>query len=335
MCSLFLGRKSSATETIVPTYRLGAKGPEVVRIQEQLKSEGFYLGPVDGIFGGGTEAAARLFQRAKRLAIDGQVGPHTWDVLFPGVPTPAPIILSESVQFRCMALTGSFETDHSFPDCFAGLSGDFDGQGISFGVLQWNLGQGSLQPLLRKIIKAEPEMVESIFAQNYEELNSVLAASKSEQMNWARSIQNLKHILNEPWKGHFKTLGRQPLFQEIQVESATRFFNSASALCRDFGLLSSRAAALMFDIKVQNGSISELVKGQIKLDFAHIDPKLSKNDAEVERLRIIANCRSSAAKAEWIEDVRARKLAIANGRGTVHGNFYDLKEQYGLGLEPF
>jgi hypothetical protein len=146
----------------VPTYRLGAKGPEVARIQEQLKFEGLYLGPVDGIFGGGTEAAARLFQAAKRLAIDGQVGPQTWAVLFPGVPIPAPLILSESIQFRCMALTGSFETDNSFPDCFAGLSGDFDGQGISFGVLQWNLGQGSLQPLLRKIINAEPEMVESI-----------------------------------------------------------------------------------------------------------------------------------------------------------------------------
>ena len=319
----------------MPTYRLGAKGPEVVRIQEQLKFEGFYLGPVDGIFGGGTETAARLFQAAKLLAIDGQVGPHTWAVLFPGVPIPAPLILSESIQFRCMALTGSFEIDHSFPDCFAGLSGDFDGQGISFGVLQWNLGQGSLQPLLRKIIKAEPEMVESIFAQNYEELNSVLGASKSEQMNWARSIQNLKHILNEPWKGHFKTLGRQPLFQDIQVESATRWFNSASALCRDFGLLSSRAAALMFDIKVQNGSISDRVKAQIEVDFAQIDSEMSRDDAEVERLRIIANRRASAAKAEWIEDVRARKLAIANGRGTVHGNFYDLKEQYGLGLEPF
>ena len=319
----------------MPTYRLGAKGREVARIQEQLKFEGFYLGPVDGIFGGGTEAAARLFQAAKRLAIDGQVGPHTWAALFPGVPIPAPIILSESVQFRCMALTGSFETNNSLPDCFAGLSGDFDGQGISFGVLQWNLGQGSLQPLLRKIIKAEPEIVESIFAQNYEELNSMLAASKSKQLDWARSIQNLKHILNEPWNGHFKTLGRQPLFQDIQVESATRLFNSASALCRDFGLLSTRAVASMFDIKVQNGNISELVKRQIKLDFAHIDPKLSSNDAEVERLRIIANRRASATKAEWVEDVRTRKLTIANGQGTVHGNFYDLKEQYGLGLEPF
>ena len=91
----------------------------------------------------------------------------------------------------------------------------------------------------------------------------------------------------------------------------------------------------MFDIKVQNGSISELNRRQIKVDFAHIDPRLSSNDAEVERLRIIANRRASAAKDEWVEDVRTRKLTIANGQGTVHGNFYDLKEQYGLGLEPF
>ena len=53
---------------------------------------------------------------------------------------------------------------------------------------------------------------------------------------------------------------------------------------------------------------------------------MSRDDAEVERLRIIANRRASAAKAKWVEDVRARKLTIANGQGMVHGNFYDLKE---------
>ena len=154
----------------------------------------------------------------------------------------------------------------------------------------------------------------------------MLAAPKSGQLQWARSIQNLKHAPIEPWKGQFKTLGRQQLFQDIQVQFAPRLFNGAAALCKDFGLLSTRAAALMFDIKVQNGSISDRVKAQIEV---------SRDDAEVERLRIIANRRASAAKAKWVEDVRARKLTVANGQGMVHGNFYDLKEQYGLGLEPF
>lgn len=102
----------------MPTYRAGSKGSEVARIQEQLKSEGFYLGPVDGIFGGGSDAAVRLFQAAKQLTTDGEVGQQTWASLFPDVPIPAPAILDESVQFRCMALTGSFETDQFFPDCF-------------------------------------------------------------------------------------------------------------------------------------------------------------------------------------------------------------------------
>lgn len=38
-------------------YRLGSKGEEVKRIQERLKTEGLYKGPIDGDFGGGTEAA--------------------------------------------------------------------------------------------------------------------------------------------------------------------------------------------------------------------------------------------------------------------------------------
>ena len=151
----------------MPTYRVGAKGPEVLRIQAQLKSDGFYLGPVDGIFGGGTESAVRQFQKAHRLTVDGQVGHNTWAALFPDV------------------------------------------------------------------------------------------------------------------------------------------------------------------------AISERIKSQIEVDFDQISPGLSSDEAEVERLRIIANRRAAAAKAAWVEDVRARKLTIANGQGTVHGNFYDLKQQYGLGLEPF
>jgi len=49
-------------------------------------------------------------------------------------------------------------------------------------------------------------------------------------------------------------------------------------------------------------------------------------------MRIIANRRAAAANPAWVEDVRARKLTIANGQGTVHGNFYNLQEQHGIDL---
>ena len=122
-------------------YRRGSKGPEVRRIQEKLKELGLYLGDLDGIFGGGNEAAVKRFQKSRGLAADGVVGPRTWGALFGETELPKPAIIHESLNYRCLALTGSFETGRPVPDCFAGISGDFDGQGLSFGALQWNLGQ--------------------------------------------------------------------------------------------------------------------------------------------------------------------------------------------------
>jgi hypothetical protein len=44
---------------------------------------------------------------------------------------------------------------------------------------------------------------------------------------------------------------------------------------------------------------------------------------------IVANAVADAAQPTWREDVRTRKLAIANGKGTVHGHDYVL-ENWGL-----
>jgi peptidoglycan hydrolase-like protein with peptidoglycan-binding domain/DNA invertase Pin-like site-specific DNA recombinase len=46
-------------------------------LQRQLHAVGVGPGPVDGRFGVRTEAAVRRFQRARGLAVDGIVGPHT------------------------------------------------------------------------------------------------------------------------------------------------------------------------------------------------------------------------------------------------------------------
>jgi len=313
-------------------YKIGSKGEEVIRIQERLNKKGLYLGPLDGIFGGGTGAAVKQFQKMKRLEVDGVVGPETWKALF-AEDMSEPSILSRPLDYKTVALSGSFETGKGIPDCFAGLSGDFDGQGISFGVLQWNFGQDSLQPLLKDMIARHPKVIRGIFQADYDVLVKALDADKQELMTFSRSIQDpVKHFLYEPWRGMLKALGRTEEFQDIQVRYASRLYKAALKLCSEYGLWSQRAAALMFDIKVQNGSISEFVKTRIFSEFKGLPTDLGDEEIEVQKMRIIANRRAEAANPRWIEDVRARKLCCANGGGLVHGINFDLGGQFGIGL---
>lgn len=314
-------------------YACGAKGDEVRRIQQALQDSGLYGGPVDGVFGGGTAAAVRAFQSSRPgLAVDGIVGEATWRLLVGDAPIPAPAILGRPLAFRCLALTGSIETNLPVPDCFCGISGDFDGQGLSFGALQWCLGQGSLQPLLMQFDRSHPDLVDRICGEHAGELRALMVSGRAEQLAWVRAMQDQHGALAEPWLGMLKSVGRCPEFQAIELESANGLYRAALDGCRQFAVRSERAVALLFDIKVQNGSIDPLVTAQIQRDVAALGRREDDPAAEVPVLRIIANRRAEAANPRWVEDVRKRKLMIAEGQGTVHGAVYDLDAQYGIGL---
>ncbi|MCX6829457.1 MAG: peptidoglycan-binding domain-containing protein [candidate division Zixibacteria bacterium] len=316
-------------------YMLGSRGTEVRKIQEKLKKLDYYHGPLDGEFGGGTDAAVRSFQRLKGLKIDGRVGPITWKELF-HTKIADPVIIKENIERKCLTLTGCFETSVGIPECFAGLSSDFDGQGLSFGALQWNFGKDSLQPLLREMINSRPDIMESIFHGNYSVLLAALESDKAELMAFARSIQNpVTFSIYEPWRGMFKSLGRREEFQKIQLKYSGEIFQAALHLCREYELWSERALALMFDISVQNGSISQLVKARIHAGFEELPSQMSSDAREIEKMRIVANRRADSAQPEWAEDVRARKLCCANGAGYVHGVNYDLEAQFGIKLSRY
>lgn len=55
----------------------GSRGDDVKKVQSRLKTWGYYNGAVDGIFGSGTLAAVKSFQRKNGLTADGIVGPKT------------------------------------------------------------------------------------------------------------------------------------------------------------------------------------------------------------------------------------------------------------------
>lgn len=55
----------------------GARGDDVIKIQRKLKQWGYYSGSIDGVFGSGTLAAVKSFQKKNGLTVDGIVGPAT------------------------------------------------------------------------------------------------------------------------------------------------------------------------------------------------------------------------------------------------------------------
>ena len=313
-------------------YKNGSTGDDVARIQKALKDAGLYQGEADGIFGAQTEAAVKRFQGNSAVAADGIVGPATWEKLFPSQAS-APKTESADLASRCLALTGSFETGRLSPDCFATVAGNFDGQGMSFGALQWNFGQGTLQPLLQEMFSNHHDIASMIFGDSLNKLQQAIKGGKEAALAFAASIQDQsKKAVAAPWKQMFRSLGLTPEFQAIEVKGAATYYGRGVKLCTDYGLWCERGRALMFDISVQNGSIPDKVRALIVADFGRLPQSLSAEETELRKMRIVANRRAEAANPIFVEDVRRRKLCIAEGKGVVHGISYDLAGQFGLDL---
>lgn len=66
------------------TLRPGHYGDLVLKMQNELKDQGYYTGVADGYYGDGTEAAVKKFQTKKGLSPDGVAGPATLRYLYEG-----------------------------------------------------------------------------------------------------------------------------------------------------------------------------------------------------------------------------------------------------------
>ncbi len=312
-------------------YKNGSRGDDVRRIQQALKEAGHLTDAPDGIFGSRTEAAVKAFQNKAGLTADGLVGPATWGKLFP-LQTPEQPAISGDVDARCLGLTGSFETSRPAPGCFSAVTGNFDGQGMSFGALQWNFGQETLQPLLKQMLTDHHDVAAAIFGEHLDTLQQAISSDKATALDFASSIQDPTGKKVTPlWKDMFEKLGGTPEFRAIEVSGATSYAARAATLCREYDLWSERGHALMFDICVQNGSIPARVREQIQTDFAGLSAELSPEEIEVEKC---ASWPTAAPKPPTRAcGGRAKAQTLHRRRqGTVHGITYDLATQFGLGL---
>ena len=75
LVSIMLISLSQQAEAVA--YKQGSSGSVVTKIQQTLKSAGFYTYTVDGIYGSRTTAAVKKYQKAKGLTVDGVCGAQT------------------------------------------------------------------------------------------------------------------------------------------------------------------------------------------------------------------------------------------------------------------
>ncbi|MCR4441282.1 MAG: peptidoglycan-binding protein [Peptococcaceae bacterium] len=85
----------SPPTAVCPPLSRGSRGPFVRKLQTLLLNRGISPGPVDGIFGSGTEAAVKRFQAQAGLSVTGVVDVSTWTALGVncGVIPPAPPVV--------------------------------------------------------------------------------------------------------------------------------------------------------------------------------------------------------------------------------------------------
>jgi peptidoglycan hydrolase-like protein with peptidoglycan-binding domain len=285
-----------------PLFGVGAQGSLIVRLQTALTTRGFDPRGTDGLYGKDTAAAVRQFQVSIAQPATGIVTDDQWSAV---TGSPAP-----DIEARCLQLTSTFE-GHGF-----GLAeGNWDGAWLTWGIVGFTLKNGDIQRIIGNLRRRGSPSIEAAFGPDTGQLLEIIQAPVARQEAWATNL-TIGARLAEPWRTYFREFGS---YDDVQAEQIARvhedYFVPAARTAASLGLLSELGVALCFDIHVQNGGVS--VSGRDAVRAAAAGNELVQREA-------LANAVADHAKAQFREDVRARKLAIARGRGDVHSRHVEL-----------
>ncbi len=252
-----------------------------------------------------------------------------------------------------LSISGGFEGREGW----ANITNNFDGMGLSAGLLNQTLGTGSLQPLLAEMEYSYPaEFAASFSPTHYKSIMGMIEDWKK-ATSWRpknlgltlssimdRDTENIE-IATTPadysvlwarknlytsdgsfipsWKKEIQNLISKPEYVSLQVEAARIYHKKALQYVDRVEITDLRTYLLMFDIVTQNGGIKEsrFVEWEYKIKTAHLTTPESK-------LKALIDIRLKDTKPQWRSDVKKRKYTIIDGVGTVHGNTLNLPRMY-------
>ncbi|MDP2309942.1 MAG: hypothetical protein Q8P18_28245 [Pseudomonadota bacterium] len=133
------------------------------------------------------------------------------------------------------------------------VQANLDGNGVSYGILQWTQKSGSLGRLLRAMAAADPVAFRRFFGASWAKLLDVTGRASMEAVDgvvlWA-----------EPWVSRFTTAGRWPAFQQVQARDAaeSEYMAGAVEIARLLGVSTERAMVLYYNRTVHQGASGAL-----------------------------------------------------------------------------
>ena len=236
-------------------------------------------------------------------------------------------------ELKAVQITSTLETGER--GGFYGLSPNFDGYGISFGLMNWNIGTGSLQPLLRDFASEQPARWNAVFGPHATSFLALILPKGKEatqqQLRFAIDEMNTSHVVKkkkvwavkEPWVTYFKRLSEDPAFQAIQVRYVRTLLDRARYFCEYFGLRSEMSFAFMLDAVASHGPWWLTKKyGKIEKRRELLRARLSALEAtygkgnipEREVLLAIADVLAETSSERWRKNVLERKRWFVTGK---------------------
>jgi hypothetical protein len=252
-----------------------------------------------------------------------------------------------------VSVTGAFE---SSGDPYVAVSGDFDGMGISCGVLQWNIGSHSLQPLVQAVGQdlvrhAMPNYGADLWAAcnaPAEQGRAIVRAWQTQTTLSAAVVEELRRLLDSPE------------MRRVQFARIGATAQRADVLARDWAQARGQAKRTLqelvwfFDVLTQNGSMRGIGYADVRAFVAersevgateHICDWLQRapaewwgredcgknsalwqapQPAESFDLFVLSYLRARVAGSERARGiVMNRKGTIAARRGYVNGTYWD------------
>lgn len=230
----------------------------------------------------------------------------------------------------CLKITGEFEGAG-----FDTVSGDFDSQGLSVGILQFNVGKGTLSEYILKHITKESHKVFPISITPLLELPPIDALTfvRNNMLNDDKSVK-------PEWIKAWKMFLSKPSVIELQKKAALVYFNRAKKLCNKYGFNENNRMhmAFFFDMAIHVWSSDVEVYFFSPDQCANILQRYGVDNMQIwlgamltpnqQKLVTLAHMRALQCKAEWRNAFFHRKATIAIGYGIVNKQKYDFRKLF-------